>query len=306
MKIVILEPLGVPEDFLKNTITNAIGNQHELVLYPDRKEDPTSLIERSRQADIVVLSNIPYSKEVIENCPQLKAICIAFTGMDHVDLTCCQQRKIKVMNCAGYSTVAVADLVFGLALSLARNINACDSACRNSQTKNGLIGYELEGKKFGVIGLGAIGQRVAKIANAFGCEVLAYTRTPKNVEGVTITDLHTLMSQCDIVSLHVPLNDETRGMIGEQELSWMKPNAMLINTARGAVIKTGALVKALTEHRIAGAGIDVFDMEPPLPKDYELLQCNNTIFTPHVGFATQQAFEKRAHIIAQNLKEMVS
>lgn len=306
MKIVILEPLGVPVDFLKNAITQTIGSQHELCFYPDRKEDIPSLIQRCQQADIVVFSNIPYRKEVIEHCPHLKAICIAFTGMDHVDLDYCQQRQIRVMNCAGYSTVAVADLVFGLALTLARNIKSCDNACRNGLTKNGLIGYELEGKRFGIIGLGAIGQRVAKIANAFGCEVLAYTRTPKEVEGVVLTDLHTLMSQCDIVSLHIPLNDDTRGMIGDKELSWMKSDAILINTARGGVIKTDALVKALKEHRIAGAGIDVFDMEPPIPKNYELMQCNNAIFTPHVGFATQQAFEKRAYIIAQNLKEMVS
>lgn len=305
MKIAILEPLGVPTSFLQDKITEAIGNQHDLVFFPDRKEDAETLIERSKDADIVVLSNIPFRENVLQHCPNLKSICIAFTGMDHVDLAYCKLHNIQVMNCAGYSTVAVADLVFGLTLALARNIKPCDAACRNGKTKNGLVGYELEGKRFGIVGLGAIGQRVAKIAQAFGCDVWAYNRSHKDINGVTLADLQTVMSTCDIISLHVPLNDETRGMIGARELSWMKPSALLINTARGGVVDTPALVAALKENRIAGAGIDVFDMEPPIPADYELMKCTNAIFTPHVGFATQQAFEKRAVIIANNLKIMV-
>ena len=301
MKIAVLEPLGVSTDFLKEKIVAKIGTQHDLIFYPDRKEDAATLVERSQEADIVVLSNIPYRKDVIEKCPALKKICVAFTGVDHIDLAYCAERGIEVKNCAGYSTVAVADLAFGLVLSLARNIPACDRACRDGKTKDGLVGFELAGKKFGIVGLGAIGSRVADIAHAFGCEVFAYTRTPKNHSNVTLVDKETLFRTCDIVSLHTPLNDSTRGLVGEKELSWMKPTAYLINTARGGVVVTPALVDALRNHRIAGAGIDVFDMEPPIPSDYQLNKLPNVVVTPHVAFATKQAFEKRAVIIADNL-----
>lgn len=301
MKIAVLEPLGVSTDFLKEKIVAKIGTQHDLIFYPDRKEDAATLVERSQGADIVVLSNIPYRKDVIEKCPALKKICVAFTGVDHIDLAYCAERGIEVKNCAGYSTVAVADLAFGLVLSLARNIPACDRACRDGKTKDGPVGFELAGKKFGIVGLGAIGSRVADIAHAFGCEVFAYTRTPKNHPNVTLVDKETLFRTCDIVSLHTPLNDSTRGLVGEKELSWMKPTAYLINTARGGVVDTHALVEALRNHRIAGAGIDVFDMEPPIPSDYQLNKLPNVVVTPHVAFATKQAFEKRAVIIADNL-----
>lgn len=286
---------------MKEKIVAKIGTQHDLIFYPDRKEDAATLVERSQGADIVVLSNIPYRKDVIEKCPALKKICVAFTGVDHIDLAYCAERGIEVKNCAGYSTVAVADLTFGLVLSLARNIPACDRACRDGKTKDGLVGFELAGKKFGIVGLGAIGSRVADIAHAFGCEVFAYTRTPKNHPNVTLVDKETLFSTCDIVSLHTPLNDSTRVLVGEKELSWMKPTAYLINTARGGVVDTPALVDALRNHRIAGAGIDVFDMEPPIPSDYQLNKLPNVVVTPHVAFATKQAFEKRAVIIADNL-----
>ncbi len=286
---------------MKEKIVAKIGTQHDLIFYPDRKEDAATLVERSQGADIVVLSNIPYRKDVIEKCPALKKICVAFTGVDHIDLAYCAERGIEVKNCAGYSTVAVADLAFGLVLSLARNIPACDRACRDGKTKDGLVGFELAGKKFGIVGLGAIGSRVADIAHAFGCEVFAYTRTPKTHPNVTLVDKETLFRTCDIVSLHTPLNDSTRGLVGEKELSWMKPTAYLINTARGGVVDTPALVDVLRNHRIAGAGIDVFDMEPPIPSDYQLNKLPNVVVTPHVAFATKQAFEKRALIIADNL-----
>lgn len=273
----------------------------EVVYYPDRREEEEELIRRSQDADVVVLSNFPYRKNVIEKCPNLKMICVAFTGVDHVDVEYCRQRGILVCNCAGYSTVAVADLVFGMAIDLARNILPCNQAVRNQGTKNGLVGYELEGKIFGVVGLGAIGQRVARIANAFGCRVLAYNRSQKSVDGVEQVDLDTLLAQSDIVSLHVPLNDATRGLIGKEELAKMKPGAFLINTARGPVVDSQALYEALEKGVIAGAAVDVFETEPPIEPDHILLKAPNLIATPHVAFATQQAFEKRAVIVCDNI-----
>ena len=236
MKLTILEPLGVEKEKFLKMANDVLGDRVEIKFYETRVEDTETLIERSKDADIVVLSNFKYKKEVIEKCPNLKMICVAFTGVDHVDMEYCRERGIMVCNCAGYSTVAVADLVFGLLISIYRNIIACDKVTREEGTKNGLVGFELEGKKFGVIGTGAIGMRVANIAKAFGCEVYAYSRTVKEGNGINYVDLNTLLSTCDIVSLHVPLNDSTKGLINKDNIKLMKKNAVLINTARGPVV----------------------------------------------------------------------
>lgn len=302
MKLALLEPLGIPQDRLVEMVKEAVDGRMEVVAYDTRVEDVPTLIQRSQDADAVVLSNFPYRKAVMEHCPHLKYIDVAFTGVDHVDIDYCKEKGIAVSNCAGYSTVAVADLVFGMVISLARNLSACDAAVRQGGTKAGLIGFELEGKKFGVIGAGAIGSRVAAIAAAFGCQVYAYSRTPKDLPGVTFTDLDTLLSTCDIVSLHVPATPQTHHLINAEKLALMKPTALLINTARGPVVDSQALADALNSGRLAGAGIDVFEMEPPVPADHPLLTAKNVLATPHVAFATAQSMEKRAVLVCDNLK----
>ena len=306
MKLVILEPLGIDKAKLFGMLERKLSKQVETVYYDTRVEDVPTLIERSKDADIVVLSNFQYRKEVIEHCPQLKMICVAFTGVDHVDVDYCKERGITVCNCAGYSTVAVADLVFGLVIGLYRRIVACNTVTRESGTKNGLVGFELAGKKFGVIGTGAIGCRVAAIAQAFGCEVFAYSRTKKELPGVTYTDLDTLLSCCDIVSLHVPATAQTKGLINAEKLALMKPSAILINTARGPVVDSAALAQALNEGKLAGAGIDVFEGEPPIAQDHPLLHAANTIVTPHVAFATAESMEKRAVIVFENIERWLA
>lgn len=301
MKLVILEPLGVAKEHLLTMVSKAVNGRMEIVLYDTRAEDVPTLIERSRDADIVVLSNFQYRREVMEHCPNLKMVCVAFTGVDHVDIDYCRKRGITVCNCAGYSTVAVADLVFGMVIALARRLIPCNDAVRNEKTKEGLVGFELEGKKFGVIGTGAIGLRTAKIAQAFGCEVYAYSRTQKDIPGITYVALHTLLSTCDIVSVHVPQTKETVGLIDAEKLALMKPTAILINTARGPIVDSTALAQALKSGRLAGAGIDVFETEPPIPSDHPLFGAPNLVATPHVAFASQQAMEKRAVIICENI-----
>ncbi len=303
MKVTFLEPLGISQDQLKDMVQKELGDRVETVFYDTRIEDVPGLIERSRDADCVVLSNFKYGREVISQCPDLKMICVAFTGVDHVDMEYCRERGITVCNCAGYSTVAVADLVFGFAVSLARNIIPCDRAVRNEGTKAGLVGYELEGKAFGVVGAGAIGRRVIRIAQAFGCQVYVYNRTKKDIEGVRFVSLDQLLETCDIVSLHVPLNEATRGLIGREQLKKMKKTAVLINTARGPVVDSQALAEALKEGDIAGAAVDVFEMEPPVPSDHVLFNAPNLIATPHVAFASHQAFEKRAVIVCENIRK---
>lgn len=301
MRLAILEPIGILEEELRALESRYLENRVEMVIYPTREEDTKTLIERSKDADIVVLTNFRYGKEVIEHCPKLKMICVAFTGVDHIDLSYCKERGITVLNCAGYSTVAVADLVFGLIIDLYRNIIPCNDIVRKEGTKAGLIGYELEGKKFGIVGTGAIGLRVANIAKAFGCEVYAYSRTVKEGYGINYCDMDTLLGISDIISLHVPQTEETIGLINEANFEKMKANAILINTARGPVVDSNALANALKNGQIAGAGIDVFEMEPPVPSGHPLFDVPNLIATPHVAFATKESMKKRAVIVFENI-----
>lgn len=301
MKLVIIEPLGIAKDILLSMIEAKLKDSVDIVYYDTRVTDTDELIKRGKDADIIAVSNLPLNAEVIEGCKNLKMISVAFTGVDHIDMDTCRKNNITVCNCAGYSTAAVSDLVFGMLISLYRNINECNNAVRNNGTKSGLIGCELEGKKFGIIGTGAIGMRVASIANAFGCEVYAYSRTAKNLDYIKYVSLEELLSKCDIVSLHVPLNDNTRNLINYERLKMMKKSAILINTSRGPVVDSKALSEVLNDNLIAGAAIDVFEDEPPISKDHPLLNCKNCIATPHVAFATHEALMKRAIIVLDNI-----
>ena len=245
MKLVIIEPLGVAKEKLLNLATATLGNQVEIIYYDTRVTDTEELIKRGKDADIIAVSNLPLNSEVIGGCPNLKMLAVAFTGVDHIAVDTCKAKGITICNCAGYSNAAVSDLVFGMIIALYRNMVSCNEVVRQSGTKDGLIGFELEGKKFGIIGTGAIGLRTANIAKAFGCEVYAYSRTVKENTGLIYTDLDTLLQTCDIISLHVPLNAHTKHLINAQKLALMKPNAILINTARGPVVDSQALADAL-------------------------------------------------------------
>lgn len=304
MKIVIIEPLGITPEKLAEATAAVKARGHEIIAYDTKEEDPEKLAERGKDADIIIIANQPFRKNVIEKCENLKLLSVAFTGVDHVDVDYCKERGIRVCNAAGYSTNAVAELAFGLAISVLRNIPACDAVCRKEGTKAGLVGGELFGKTFGIVGTGAIGGKVAKIAQAFGCKVIAYSRTVKpEMQGLGITymSLEEVLKESDIVSLHVPLNEKTKGLIGEKEIALMKKNAILLNTARGPVVDSDALAKALNEEKIAGAGIDVFEMEPPVPADHPLLHSKHTVVTPHVAFASHEALFTRAQIVAENI-----
>lgn len=304
MKIVILEPLGISAEALAETSAAVKAKGHTLVAYDTRTDDPAEMIERAKDAEILVIANQPLRQNVLEHCKALRFLSVAFTGVDHVDVAYCKEHGIAVSNAAGYSTNAVAELAFGLAISVLRNIPACDSVCRKEGTKAGLVGTELYGKTFGVIGTGAIGTKVAKIAQAFGCNVIAYSRSKRpEVEtlGIAYLPLEDVLRQSDIVSLHVPLNAQTQHLIGAEQIACMKSNAILINTARGGVVDSDALAKALHEKKIAGAGLDVFEMEPPVPADHPLLHTPRTVVTPHVAFASDEALYARAQIVFANI-----
>lgn len=302
MNVVVLEPLGLSNEQLKEILETENGHDITFTYFHDRCEDIEELCRRSEQADIVILSNLVYPKEVIERCPKLKAILVAFTGVDHIDMETCRERGIIVCNSAGYSTSAVSDLVFGMLIASYRKLAENDERARNGGTKDGLIGYELEGKKFGIIGAGAIGSRVAQIAHAFGCEVYIYSRTAKEIPHAIFVDFDYVISECDIISLHVPFTKQTKHMIGKKELKQMKKEAILINTARGPIIDHEALAEALVNKEIGQACLDVLDDEPPFDQQLSILHAPNTIITPHIAFASKQAMVKRAYIVANNLK----
>ena len=304
MKIICMEPLGVSPEKIASLAAPLEAAGHEFVYYTTKETDQDKLLARVKDADILMLANQPLSAAIIEQCPNLKLIDIAFTGVDHVGLEAARARGILACNAAGYSTNAVAELTFGLAISAIRNIVAVDARCRAGSTKDGLVGFELFGKTFGVVGTGAIGSRVAKIAQAFGCRVLAYSRTVKpelEKDGVEYVDLDTLLAQSDFVSLHVPMTAATSKMINAASIAKMKHGAVIINCARGGVVDSQALADALNRGKLAAAGIDVFENEPPLAVDHPLLHAKNTVVTPHVAFASKEALEARADIVFANI-----
>jgi D-3-phosphoglycerate dehydrogenase len=304
MRVVMLEPLGVEKNYVDNFSDKLKAEGHEFVYYDNRVEEPKVLIERAEGADVLILSNISLSAEVINSCPQLKMLSVAFTGVDHIDLAACKENNITVCNAPGYSTDSVAELAFGFMISLLRKLNSCDTVTREGKTRDGLIGNELKGKTIGIIGTGAIGMRVAEIANVFGCKLIGYNRSQKKRAkelGMDYVELDTLMAESDIVSIHIPFTEETRSLIDQEKIKLMKDSALLINTARGPIVDSEPLAEALKRGDIAGVGVDIFEMEPPIPQDHPLINAPNTVLAPHVAFATDEAFENRIQIVFNNI-----
>lgn len=303
MHIAIIEPLGVEEGLVHELMGEIEGCTYEY--FTDRSVDQEVLAERAKDADVVVVANAPVSKVVLEAAPNLKMLSVAFTGLDHIDLAYCEEHGIKVVNCGGYATEAVAEEVFGLALSLYRHLLECDQRSRTGRDRGGLSFRELRGKTLGLVGNGAIALRVVELAHAFGMKVLCYARNERSLEGVTYVTLDELCAKSDVLSVHVPSVPATFHMIGRAQIAQMKPDAILINTARGPVVDTDALVAALEEGRIAGAGLDVLDTEPPFDMDLAILHAPNTVLAPHIGFATREAIDERAHMAIDHVREFL-
>ena len=300
MKIVLLEPLGISAEVLAQYQARVEAQGHAMVCYETRTTDPAELLRRTGDSDIAILANTPYPASVVEGASQLKLLNVAFTGVDHVALEACRAKGVTVCNAAGYSTQCVAELALGLAIACLRQLPACETAARSGGAGTPFRGREIAGRTVGIVGTGAIGTRTAQLFQAFGARVIAYSRTRRpEVErlGVTYVSLEELLQQSDIVSLHVPSNGETKGLLSRQRLAMMKPSAILINVARGNV----ALAEALNQGQLAGAGIDVFDQEPPLPPETPLLHAKNAVLTPHVAFATEESMLRRAEIVFHNI-----
>lgn len=304
MKIALLEPLGVKEDMINELAAPIMEKGHEFVYYPQKATDISELISRSSGCDAVIIANNPYPAGVINSLPQLKLIDVAFTGIDHVATEACKKNGITVCNAANYSNQTVAELVIGFTIALLRKMKACDTVIRENGTSAGLMGSEIAGKTVGIVGTGRIGMITAKLFLAFGARVIAYSRTFRpeaTALGIEYVPLEQLMSDSDIISIHTPNNASTRNLICQEMIALMKPSAIFINCARGPIIDDDALAHALNEGLIAGAGIDVFDMEPPLDTDQPLLHAKNCLLAPHVGFLSEESMLRRARIVFRNL-----
>lgn len=306
-EIVIMESLGITAQELADRKKPFEEQGCVFKDYP-RTTDVDILVREAKTADAMIIANMPMPGAVIEACENLKFIDVAFTGVDHVGLDAANAKGVAVSNASGYSNEAVAELVLGMVLSMARNIPQVEARCREGKDKTGLVGWEIKGKTVGIIGYGKIGNRTAELFHAFGAKVLAQSRTyhadaPDYVEQVSQEEL---LRNSDIVVLHCPLNDSTRGMINAEKLAMMKPSAILVNVARGPVVVAKDLADALNNGVIAGAAIDVFDKEPPLDLSEPLLNCKNCLVAPHVAFASQQSMSLRAEIVFDNLAAWIN
>ena len=276
--------------------------------YPSEDE----LVELIRDVDAVIVRSKPVvSRRVIEAGEKLKVIARAGVGLDNIDLEAAEERNIKVVNAPEAATNSVAELAIGLMLSVYRKIAYADRNMRMGRwVKKECMGYELRGKTLGIVGMGRIGRAVARIAyHGFGMRIIYYdvVRCPKEFEEevkAKCVDLDTLFREADVVTLHVPLTPQTRHLVNEDRLKLMKKTAILINTSRGGVVDTNALVKALREGWIAGAGLDVYE-EEPLPSDHPLTKLDNVVLTPHIGASTYEAQEKAGITVVEKIIEIL-
>ena len=301
MKISLIDPLEVKESYIEEQKEKLEKLGHDFTYYKESAKDEEEKIARLKDADIAIITNKPVSRKVIENT-NLEMIDVAFTGVDHVDLEACKEKGIKVLNTSGYSDDSVAELVIGLTIGVLRKFDKNNENIFEGKS-NPLLGSLIKGKTFGVIGTGHIGKKLIELLQVFGCKIIAFSRTEKDdikALGVKYVDLKTLLKESDIVSLHIPNNKETKHFLGKEELDLMKEGAVLINCARGAVVDNDYLAKLLNEDKLR-AGIDVFDMEPPLPADYPLRNAKNVLLTNHVAFYTEEAMQIRADIVFDNL-----
>ena len=304
MKIAVLEPLGICEGELNAYLAPLRAAGHTVTVYPDKAADTQELIRRTADNEIIVIANRPYPQEAAAAAKDLKLIDVAFTGVDHVPLDYCREKGIRVVNAAGYSTSAVAELALGLTVACLRKFPQGNAAVHGGGTSAGLAGTEIAGKTVGILGTGTIGLYTARLFLAFGAKVIAYSRTEREEAkalGIQYVTKEELFRTADIVSVHVPSNKATRHLVSRELIGSMQPWAVLINTARGAVVDNEALAEALRAGKLAAAGIDVFDTEPPLAGDYCLVGCPNVVAVPHVGFLTAESMQRRAKIVFENI-----
>lgn len=310
MKIVIME-------------ANTLGKDVDLGLYQEfgdvviyGESNPIENANRIKDADIIIVNKIPMNEEILRGAKKLKLICLTATGTNNIDFKYTKERGISVANVKGYSTQSVVQHTFALLFYVYEKLAYYDHYVKSGEyTRSDIFSnfevkfHELYGKTFGIIGLGEIGQGVAKIAELFGCKVVYYSTSGKNNNtDYERVDLPTLLRESDVVSIHAPLNEVTQDLIGEAELAMMKPDAILLNLGRGPIVNQEALAEALLNKSIGGAGLDVLAVEPMLP-DNPLLKVQDStrlIITPHIAWATVEARNRCAREVHLNIKAYLS
>ena len=268
----------------------------------------------SRSVRIIVSEYVSINASVLEGAIGLKGVIAYGAGYDHIDVEAAASRGVLVCNCRGENAQGVAEMTFGLVLCLSRKIHLSDRYIRQDQWKRAesaalpewIMGTEIQGKTMGIIGLGQIGSRVARMARGFDMRILAYDpfARPRGAKLVESTSLEELLARADIVTLHVPLTPATEKMINARTLAAMKPKAWLINTSRGKVIDEPALLKALQEKRIGGAALDVFANEP-ISADHPFAKLENVVLSPHMGGITHEAGERLSDAVVSQCREIL-
>lgn len=307
MKIIVLDGLALNPGDLDYSCFDQFG---EVTIY-DRTDSEAEAIRRIGDGEIVLIVNkFPVTETLLSSCPNIKLICVTATGYNIVDCEACRRRGILVTNVPTYGTAAVAQFTMALILELCHRIGLHNhSVHQGDWLKAENFCYwltpqtELAGKTVGIVGFGRIGQSVAKLCNAFGMKILAYSRTeyPEFAGLVEYVDLDTLLNRSDIVSLHCPLFPETEKMINASTIAKMKDGAMLINTARGGLVDEPALVDALESGKLRGAAVDVVSSEPMKP-DNPLLKTRRCIITPHIAWAPVESRQRLLNTVVENIR----
>jgi len=303
--------LVVPDDepaVLANTPFEARARSlaHDVIWYFDRPNDETSTIERLSEADCIIniRSSVKFTRNVLANCNRLRILSVWGTGVDHVDLLAAEEYGITVSNTPAYGAPYVSEHALTLALAVSRQIVESDRHIRQGGWTRGFIN-ELYGKTLGVIGTGAIGQRMIQLGKGIGMNVIAWTINPDNNRakeyGTEFVELNDLMAQSDVISIHLALSNKTEKLIGENEIGLMKETAILVNTARGPIVDEKALLSALRSRQIAGAGLDSFDIEP-LPSGHSFTELDNVILSPHAGGMAYNGTMRGLEMSVENLE----
>ena len=310
MKLIVLDGHALNPGDLSYECLNQFG---DVTVY-DRTDSEAEAIARIGDSEIVLVNKVPITESLLAACPNIRLICVQATGYNVVDCAACTKRGIPVTNVPSYGTAAVAQFTMAMILELCHRIGLHDRDVHaGGWAKAGCFCYwltpqtELAGKTLGIIGFGSIGKAVGRLARAFGMEVLAYNRS-QSEEGRrigTYVDLDTLLQKSDIVSLHCPLFPETEGIINASAIARMKDGAMLINTARGALVDEGALVRALSTGKLRGAALDVVRQEPPAG-DNPLLACENCIITPHIAWAPVESRQRLLDTVVENIRAFLA
>ncbi|MFQ6027984.1 MAG: 2-hydroxyacid dehydrogenase [Dehalococcoidia bacterium] len=276
----------------------------------DRPAGEEGTIERLKECDAVIniRSSVPFTRRVLAACPNLKILSVWGTGVDHVDLAAASELGITVSNTPGYGAPYVSEHALALALAVSRQIVQNDQYIRQGGWTRGFIN-ELYNKTLGVVGTGAIGARMIQLGQGIGMKVIAWTMhpTPERAAeyGVEFVPLEQLMSQADVVSLHLALSPQTEKIIGREQLELMKPTAILVNAARGAVVDEAALLEVLQQGKIAGAGLDVFETEP-LPAGHPFTQLDNVVLSPHAGGMAYNGTMRGLEMSVENLESFAA